>query len=277
MSRGKAAIILVVAIVAGLLTGGFVFLQLRNARRPLSTVTGHIVVVTTRVALGTRLAPQQLRLLAWAADGPVPGMFTRIEDCVGRVTAAPLVPNEPVLEENLAPKDAKAGLPAAIPEGMRAISVAVNDVIAVAGFALPGTIVDVLVTGNPEGGSGGNSVTRTILQQIRVLAAGQKVEQDKDGKPQTVAVITLLVTPEDAARLSMASTEGKIQLALRNTTDTKQANPPPVFGASIFGTPATGSASQPRTERAPEPIKNRNFVVEVLRGNKREDASFPAP
>ena len=118
----------------------------------------------------------------------------------------------------------RCGLPATIPEGMRALSVAVNDVVGVAGFVIPGTMVDVLVTGQiGEGrGSGSKNVTRTILENVRVLAAGQKVEQDREGKPQTVPVITLLVSPEDAAKLTMASTEGKIQLSLRNTVDTKK-------------------------------------------------------
>ena len=140
--------------------------------------------------------------------------------------------NEPILDSKLAPREAGAGLSATIPEGMRAVSVAVNDVIGVAGFVGPGTSVDVLVTGTIPGASqsGAQYVTRTILENIRVLAAGQKVEQDVDGKPQTVPVVTLLVSPQDAATLTMASTEGKIQLALRNTIDVN--SPAPAAGAA---------------------------------------------
>src|SRR5260370_17668067 len=129
-----------------------------------------------------------------------------------------------------------------MPEGMRALSVAVNEVVGVAGFVIPGTMVDVLVTGNVGGaGRGGTeNITRTILENVKVLAAGQKIEQDREGKPQTVPVITLLVTPDDAARLTMASTEGKIQLALRNTVDTKVLAPAAVLQESLFsgGAPA---------------------------------------
>src|SRR5262249_60171002 len=123
--------------------------------------------------------------------------------------------------------------------GMRALSVAVNDVVGVAGFVMPGTMVDVLVTGKVPGGRGTeDSVTRTILENVRVLAAGQKIEQDREGKPQTVPVITLLVSPEDAGKLAMASTEGKIQLALRNTIDTKKVDPPAVLEAALFAGPS---------------------------------------
>ena len=123
---------------------------------------------------------------------------------------------------------------------MRALSVAVNDVIGVAGFVTPGTTVDVLVTGMAPGAEPGHSstVTRTILENVRVLAAGQKIEQDRDGKPETVPVITLLVAPEDAGKLAMASTEGKIQLALRNTVDVKETNPAPVLETTLFATGA---------------------------------------
>ena len=119
---------------------------------------------------------------------------------------ADVAANELILDNKLAPKEAGAGLPAVIPQGMRALSVAVNDVVGVAGFVTPGTMVDVLVTGKIEGGSHGteDTITRTILENVRVLAAGQKIEQDREGKPQTVPVITLLVSPEDAGRLAMA-------------------------------------------------------------------------
>src|SRR6202142_3392403 len=139
-------------------------------------------------------------------------MCRQAPDGTNRALITPVVENEPILESKLAPSAAGAGLAATIPEGMRAMSVAVNDVVGVAGFVTPGTMVDVLVTGALSGSSG--NITRTILENVRVLAAGQKVEQDREGKPQTVPVITLLVTPEDAAKLAMASTEGKIQLEI---------------------------------------------------------------
>jgi pilus assembly protein CpaB len=185
-----------------------------------------------------------------------------------------MVANEPILEGKLAPKEGGAGLSATIPDGMRAVSVSVNDVIGVAGFVVPGTMVDVLVTG---GTSYGN-VTRTILENVRVMAAGQKVEQDREGKPQTVPVITLLVSPEDANSLTMASTQGRIQLALRNTLDSKKVDPPPVLQAFLFGgtpppppTVAKNLHPTPKPAAAPPP---EAFNVEVIRGDKKEESKF---
>ena len=215
------------------------------------------------------------------------GMFTNVEDCTNRALITSVAENEPILKSKLASADSGAGLPATIPEGMRAISVAVNDVIGVAGFVTPGTMVDILVTGQSVGaGSNGSlDITRTILENIRVLAAGQKIEQDRDGKPQTVSVITVLVSPEDAGKLTMASTQGKIQLALRNTIDTKATNPPAVLQSSLFATasqeappkPVVVSAAPRKVAPAPAapPLPPPPYTVEVITGDKRETKNFP--
>ena len=276
MNWNRALIAVAVSVIIGLMVGGFVYTQFKKAAGVRPAASTHVVVAATPLSLGTRLQPQHLRLISWPAGDPLPGMFTRVEDCVDRALTAAAVENEPILESRLAPKEAGAGLPATIPEGMRAISVAVNDVVAVAGFVAPGTMVDVLVTGSTEGRGGSGMITRTILENIRVLAAGQKIEQDKDGKPQTVPVITLLVTPQDANRLAMASTQGRIQLALRNTLDSKKVDPPAVLQAGLFGglppeSRPTHTRPQPTTQLDPP------LTVEVIRGNKREVNSFPNP
>jgi pilus assembly protein CpaB len=204
-------------------------------------------------------------------------MFTRIEDCANRAVITNVAENEPILESKLAPKESGAGLPATIPEGMRALTVAVNDVIGVAGFVIPGTMVDVLVTGQMPGQSQ-NKITRTILENVRVLAAGQKIEQDREGKPQTVSVITLLVSPDDATKLTMGATEGKIQLALRNTIDTKKNEPAPVLEAVLFAPPGGGIKPAAPTgrakRRADPPPPPPAYVVEVITGAKRENKTF---
>lgn len=281
MNRNRMLIGAVVAIVIGLLASRYVYKQVQRAGTVKTMQTTQIVVATERLALGTRLQPQQLRLVTWPQDDPMPGSFARIEDCTNRAVITPLVENEPVLESNLAPKEAGAGLPAVIPEGMRALSVRVDDVVGVAGFVIPGTMVDVLATGDLGGTGGGDSVTRTILEDVRVLAAGQKIEQDKDGKPQTVSVVTLLVDPGQADRLTLASTEARIHLALRNTIDTKQVNSPPVFRTTLFGGP-------PRVVSEPKPASRKRmtappsitpppppYTVEVIKGEKRETHTFP--
>src|SRR5579862_5499008 len=221
MNRSRMIVGLVGAIVVALLFSAYVYRTFKRISVAQPVATDHIVVAYRPIQLGERVDSSNLRLIDWPASEPVAGMFHSIEDCAGRALITPVAQNEPILESKLAPKEAGAGLPATIPEGMRGLSVAVNDVIGVAGFVIPGTMVDVLVTGEIAGSknTGENNITRTILENVRVLAAGQKVEQDRDGKPQTVPVVTLLVSPEDADKLAMASTQGKIQLALRNTID----------------------------------------------------------
>jgi pilus assembly protein CpaB len=222
------------------------------------------------------LQAADLRLVTWPAAQPVQGMFTRIDDCVNRAVITSMVENEPLLEGKLAPKDGGAGLSATIPDGMRAVSVSVNDVIGVAGFVVPGTMVDVLVTGGTNFGN----VTRTILENVRVMAAGQKVEQDREGKPQTVPVITLLVSPQDANALTMASTQGRIQLALRNTLDSKKVDPPPVLQAFLFGgmpTPPPQVMKIAHVAAGPKPLPPpppEAYNVEVIRGDKKEETKF---
>jgi pilus assembly protein CpaB len=276
MNRNRLIFALAVAVVIGLFTSTYVYRQLkRQTAGPAVIPTRKIVVAADRIGLGTRLAPEQLRVVNWPADQPITGMFGNLADVQGRTLITSVTENEPILESKLAPTGAGAGLPATIPDGMRAVTVAVNDVIGVAGFVVPGTMVDVLVTGAGPGQNAGGSITKTVLEDVRVLAAGQKVEQDKDGKPQNVPVITLLVTPADANKLTMAATQGRIQLALRNTVDTDKVNPPPVLQAVLFSggvlEPPKRAAAR-KVAAAPSP-----FVVEIIVGSKRENKSFPNP
>jgi pilus assembly protein CpaB len=268
---------LAISLIVGLLAGGYVFTQFKKMALAKTLPTIQVVVSSKPLALGTRLQAGDLRLVTWPAAQPVQGMFTHLEDCLNRAVITSMVENEPVLEGKLAPKEGGAGLSATIPDGMRAVSVSVNDVIGVAGFVVPGTMVDVLVTGATNNGS----ITRTILENVRVMAAGQKVEQDREGKPQTVPVITLLVSPEDANSLTMASTQGRIQLALRNTLDSKKVDPPPVLQAFLFGgvsappplvAKSTHVVSKPLAPPSPD-----SFNVEIIRGDKKEESKFLTP
>jgi pilus assembly protein CpaB len=266
------------AVLLALAVAGLVHHQLTKVseRKPTGG-TQKIVVAAEALPLGTRLDAKNVRVVDWPETAPITGMFAQAEDCIGRAVVKATVENEPILESNLAPAGSGSGLPAGIPEGMRAISVAVNDVIEVAGFVQPGTVVDVLATGAIEGqGQASGSVTRMVLEGVRVLAAGQKTEPDKQGVAQTVPVITLLVTPEQANVLVMASAQGRIQLALRNAVDRRIVNPPAVEQTRLFqgGSPAvavgtfhTGKAA------APPPL----YSIEVIRGNKKEVVSFPNP
>jgi pilus assembly protein CpaB len=279
MNTNRLLIGLVIALVIAFLLSSFVYKQFQKATVAKPTATQPLVVAAVPLQLGTRLDASNVRVVQWPVGQQMTGMYSRVEDVANRAIITALAENEPVLESKLSPKEAGAGLSSTIPEGMRALSVAVNEVVGVAGFVIPGTNVDVLVTGRAIGGTrgGGDNITRTILEDVRVLAAGQKIEQDREGKPQTVAVITLLVSPDDATKLTMASTQGRIQLALRNTIDTKKNDPPAVLEASLFS--GEGALTKPTKTSGKKPVVRPAapppYVIEVITGNKRENKSFP--
>jgi pilus assembly protein CpaB len=276
MNRNRMIVGLGIAVAIAFFFSAYVYRTFQRITNVRTVATKQIVVADRPIQLGTRLDATNLRTISWPADQAMAGSFSRVEDCDGRALLTNLAENEPVLESKLAPKEAGAGLPATIPEGMRALSVAVNEVNGVAGFVIPGTMVDVLVTGRLPGKSSDpdNNITRVILENVRVLAAGQQVEQDREGKPQKVPVVTLLVTPEDATKLTMASTEGKIQLALRNTIDTKLTNPPPVLQAVLFTGPSAPAAPVRSGVRKAAPALPPAYAVEVITGSKKETKTF---
>jgi pilus assembly protein CpaB len=275
MDRKRMMIGLTVAVFAGLLLSIFVYHEFRLASAPAPVVVmKQIVVAATPLQLGTRLTAKDLRVIPWPSSAPVANMFASVEDCENRALITSVAQNEPILESKLAPVAAGAGLAATIPEGMRALSVAVNEVVAVAGFVTPGAMVDVITTGATK--ESGN-ITRTVLENVRVLAANQRIES-QNGKPAAVAVITLLVSPPDAAKLAMAANSGKIQLALRNTIDTQTMDIPPILQASIFGTDSPVAAPERHVVSAPPkqpPAPPAPYVVDIISGGKRESKSFP--
>jgi pilus assembly protein CpaB len=206
-------------------------------------------------------------------SGVPAGAFTSPGDLVGRGVIVPVSENEILLTSKLASSESGAGLPSMIPDGMRAVSVKVNDVVAVAGFVVPGTRVDVLLTGHP-GTQGGPAdvTTTTVLQNVQVLAAGQKMQRDPNGQPQNVPVITLLVSPEDAQKLTLATQEGRIQLALRNPLDLEKAKTSPVKNVTLYAgvQPVRKKwAGAPAAVTVPAP-----YSVEVIRGGDRAISKF---
>jgi pilus assembly protein CpaB len=271
MNRNRMIMGVSIALVVAFLASIYVFRAVQRVSAGVPRPMARIVVAAEPLQVGTPLDEHNTKTIAWPADEPLDGAFRRTADCAGRAVITPMALNEPILDANLAPKAAGAGLPAAIPEGMRAVSVAVNDVVGVAGFVTPGTMVDVLVTGKLPGNAAG-AITRTVLQNIRVMAAGQQIKQDRDGKPEKVPVVTLLVSPEAANVLTMASTEGKIQLALRNTIDTQSADPPAVFQTALFAGPAAPVPVHVHEHVKPAPPPP--YTVEVINGAKKEEKSF---
>ncbi len=223
--------------------------------------------------LGAELKSGDLRTIQWPAGAVPQGSFSNPEELVGRGLIMPVVQNEPFLPSKLASKEAGAGLPPVIAPGFRALSVRVNDVVGVAGYVLPGTRVDVVATVNPTQ-QPTDITSKVILTNVLVLAAGTKIERDVEGnKPIAVTVVTLLVNPVEAERLTLASTEGKIQLALRNPMDQTAPQTSGVRPAALIGSGMSApvrrvaaNTNAPRQDVAkPAPLP----TVEIIRGDKR--------
>ncbi len=217
--------------------------------------------------------------------GPPPeGALLKKEDVVGRGVVSTIFANEPFIESRLAPKGGGAGLAALIPNGMRAVAVRVNEIVGVAGFVVPGMRVDILVSGNPPGNATSGSVTKTLLQNVEVLSAGQNFQKDAEGKPVSVQVVNLLVNPEQAEMLSLASSQTTIQLVLRNPMDTQIAKTPGTAVSQLFRSdmpfPRDQKVAQPvmatpapRPAR-PVPVPAKPITVEVIMGTKRAETQF---
>ncbi|MBI4476847.1 MAG: Flp pilus assembly protein CpaB [Acidobacteria bacterium] len=276
MLRVRIALVVVIALSAGvgLAYGTYNYLQ-QAPVRTVETPTQAVVVAATDLALGTALRRSDLRVVNWPVAHLPEGAFSRIEELEGRGLVVAMVKNEVILDAKLAAKEAGAGLPPIIPAGMRALSVRVNEVIGVAGYVLPGTRVDVVATASPTDKKV-DTTSKVVLANVQVLTAGTRLEKEGDGKPTSVNVVTLLVTPEQAERLALASTEGKIQLALRNPLDdgappTPGIKPPVLLGtSSVVPRPrlvARRSVEPPAPAPPPPPPP---VTVEIIRGDKRE-------
>jgi pilus assembly protein CpaB len=238
------------------------------------------VVATKPVAVGIILTPEMVKTVPWPAAFAMPGGFVSPADVLGRGVTAALVENEPVIESKLAPRGAGGGMVTTIPSGMRAMSVRVNDVSGVAGFAVPGTRVDVVVTARNER----ETISRTVLSNIQVLTAGTKYDVDKsrDGTPIPTAVVTLLVTPPDAERLALATTQGQIALSLRNPLDTAATESAGARMANLTGGPSpapvmTNTGGRPRAVpvAAPPPPPPTTSEVLVTTGKDTKKVTIP--
>lgn len=240
-------------------------------------VLATVVAAATPLEAGTQLKSSDLKTLA-LPPGALPAHVFRTEgELTGRVLTAAAVPNQVLVSEMVAAPGAGVGLPPLIPPGMRAVSVKVNDVVSVAGFAIPGTHVDVLLTANPNRDGDPNAVTTiTLLSNVQVLTAGQQMEQSPNGKPETVTVITLLVNPQGAEKLALADGYGHILLALRNPLDRASEGIAPLVNASLFGGHAETAPIRAHSGARPPaaPVAAPSWVVEVISGDKQEKASF---
>jgi len=277
MNRGiRVVVVITVALIAASIATYAIYQGIQRIPVREVEVAGQPVVVAAKaLPIGVMVAPSDVRIATWPAKSVVAGSFGKIDDVVGRGLVVEIGENEPITERKLAPREAGAGLQTTIPIGMRAVSVKVNEVIGVAGFVLPGTRVDLVATvGNQN-----ETKTRTVVSNLQVLASGTRYDQQatKEGKPIPSTVVTLLATPEDAERITLASTDGRILLVLRNPLDTEPTKTPGVRLDALMQ-----SSSEPPIEKTvkgrkvvvaapppPPPVVPAPYVVEAIRGAKR--------
>lgn len=279
----RVSVILFIALVIAGATSYFVY-RTMVARASGAPATARVIVAARNLEIGTLIKEGDLKAAPWAGQVPK-GVAVKVEGLPGRGVIAAIYEGEPVFESRLAPIGGGAGLAATIPAGMRACAVKVNEIVGVAGFVVPGMRVDVLISGNPPGAERRNDTkVRTILQNIEVLSAGQNYQRDAEGKPVTVPVVNLLVTPDQAEILSLASNETRIQLVLRNPLDKETAKTSGTGIATLFGEagPAPRSARVvPAAARKAPPKEAAKmaaipvYLIEVINGPKRSEAKFP--
>lgn len=277
MNRNRLFLIGVAALV---IAGAITYVAYQTFIVKMAAVkrrTGSVVMATKDLGMAAKIEPGDVRLVDMPAADLPEGTFDDLNKVIGRGVITPLAKNELILQSKLAGPGSGAGLPAIIPENMRAVSVQVNDVISVAGFVTPGTRVDVLLTGTPNNNpSSPDVLTTTVLENVEVLAAGEKLQPSAQGKPEKVPVITLLVSPVDAQKLTLASQQGKIQLSLRNPMDAKKQNVDPVRNASLYRQPAAPVAVKAarHVAAAAKPAPLPVYSVEVIKGHERSTSSF---
>jgi pilus assembly protein CpaB len=280
MNRRLVTILLAAFVVAALcsvLVYRLVGMRIAAAKPQPST---RVVAAARDIKIGTVLSAPDLSTIQIMGTVPKSAILDA-KNAIGRGVMSAIYAGEPILDDRLAPMGSGGGLAATIKDGMRAIAVRVDQVVGVAGFVLPGMRVDVLISGVPPnataGGGNNNTQVRTVLQNIEVLSAGTDIQKDAEGKPQQVQVVNLLVTPEQAQVLALASNETRIQLVLRNPLDTKVT---PVDGTAMTNLFVEQNApvSKPKIAHAARPTKApESFTVTVINGTTKTEDKFAAP
>src|ERR1051326_7367737 len=304
MRNKRLIIALLAAITFGLIAAVSVKQYLLSAQTYKSNLND-VVVAKVDIPVGSRIIPEQLMIAQFPSEVTPEGALSKIDDrLIGRVVVTSLSPRDPVTEVKLAPIGAAGGLSSMIPEGYRAMTVAVNDVVVVSGFIMPGTLVDIVVVIQPPKGSNSEDmISKIVLQNIKVLASGQNIDKPKNDREveRAAKAVTLQVTPEQAEKLALASSEGKLQLVMRNSVDqadeqTAGANkrtlltgeramiaPDPGSSSTAKPAPSSMRRSAPRSAREsnPAPVKVTapppapRPTVDVYEGAKKKTVDFP--
>lgn len=268
--------VLLAVVIALLVSGLFTyFLSRRMAKANSARVAQKqiYVVAAKDLEAGESLGPESLQLVEWYGSGGLSGAFTKIADATGRIVLYPLAKGEPIIERQLATEGAGAGLTAKIPSGMRAIAVRSDDVVGVAGFLLPGTHVDVLMTYRSD--ISPEPKTATVLQDVVVLAAGQQIHPDPAGKPVNVNVVTLLLKPEDAEKIALATSLGGMYFVLRNGGDRDRTAAQPIGLGQLTGNAApVDSKSAPPSIVQSRKAETPHYEVDTFLGDKQFTSVF---
>jgi len=269
--------LLTILFIAFVIAGGCAFLVYHlvgnrlMASRPVATTK--VVAAATDIKLGAVLTSADLTTIQ--ISGPIPqGAILKPQDAIGRGAISEIYQGEPIVEGRLAAPGSGGGLAATIPDGMRACAVKVDEVVGVAGFVTPGMRVDVLASGTPPGQTSADqgTVSKTILQNIQVLSAGTDIQRDAAGKPHQVQVVNLLVTPEQAETLSLASGQQvHIQLVLRNPLDTTINQVPVTAMSNLFGQPQPAPSHSRPVVRHAAPPAPQAYAIEVINGSTRSE------
>lgn len=269
---------ILIALTVALFVSGLFTLWLGNrlSHQGSSSGSTKYVALAKNLDAGQIIGSEDLKQVSWPSDVPLPGAIVRIDEVIGKSALYPLQAGEPLTARQLA---TSAGLSARIPAGMRAISLKSNEVVGVAGYLLPGTHVDVLVT--VRAGSSTDPVTSIVLQDAQVLTAGEKMQPDPDGHASKVDVVTLLVSPEDAEKIVLASTQGTVHFVLRNGGDHVVATNTPMNLSALgvqTSSPLAPAASHatPRAQAQPAHTKPTpaTYSIQVRRGDKDSVETF---
>jgi pilus assembly protein CpaB len=305
MRNKRLIIALLAAITFGLIAAVSVKQYLLSAQTFQSNFND-VVVAKVDIPVGSRIIAEQLTVAQFPADVTPEGAISTIDDkLVGRVVISSISPRDPVTELKLAPVGAAGGLSSMIPEGYRAMTVAVNDVVGVSGFIMPGTLVDIVVVIAPPRGSGNEEmISKIVLQNIKVLANGQNIDKPQNAREteRAIKAVTLQVTPEQAEKLALASTEGKLQLVMRNSVDQADEQTTGANKRSLLTGERAVMHPEPGTNTAPKAAPSSNYrrpaprpavretapkstaqapplpprpSVEVIKGAKKETVDFP--
>jgi len=299
MRNKRFFIVLVGALIFGVLAAVTVSKYLSRAQAYTNNLT-KIAVAKVSIPLGSKIIPEQIMVVQFPKESTPDGAFDSPEKLAGRVAVVNIAAREPITEARLAPEGTAAGLSAVIPEGYRAMTVKVDDAAGISGFIMPGTLVDVVVVIDPREGSGNQDpISKIVLQNIKVLANGQNIDKPKDEREaNSVKAVTLQVTPEQAEKLALASSEGRLQLVMRNQIDQGDEQTPGVNKRSLLSGETATQAPEPGSLKSEQPKENKpvrrsapvakpaaaapaapqptpRASVEMIEGAKKRSVEFP--